>query len=373
MQASSYKLFILLLCPVTLVVGHILSFRFSDRLQFEINKDGWLNAFFVKRGWFWTSLIGWWCIIRYRSFSSRNRNTLVRYLILTVWWFLFTQGVWFGVAPIMDLIFLYTGGHCNFNVFDTQGNVSAVFHDTASRRTRSLRRIYELLKKSIKNAQHYDDAFVTRSLNSIKCALGDADCKSNDTITSLASQELNSFIHDTLCSENSFSSSAACRSLGGYWIGGHDPSGHIFLITLMIMYLLGELNIFGRRAFARLFKKDYRPLKSFIKLFDNGPLWNIINMNPQNAKEVFRVMFILPPLNFLKDLLRFTLESVKFVVVDNPVIMLVGLLIMWWWSFLVTTVVFHTLSEQISGLAFAYLVAGLIYWNDNWFIHNAMH
>ena len=78
MSISRYKLFTLIVCPATLLLGHLCPTRFPDDLQYRINKDGLLNSFFVKRGWFWTSAIGWWCMIRYRSFNRQNHHSLVR-------------------------------------------------------------------------------------------------------------------------------------------------------------------------------------------------------------------------------------------------------------------------------------------------------
>lgn len=367
MSNSRYKIFTLALCPATLLVGHLLSYIFPDDLQYSINKDGWLNSFFVKRGWFWTSVVGWWCMIRYRSFHRRNRHSLARYAILTLWWYMFTQSAWFGSAPIMDLIFTSTGGSCRFDVFDEGGKLSKLFHDTLSRRVSSLRKIYRLLQKKPAN-----DKLLEQSLNSIRCALNETDC-SKEIKDSAEPLHLNQYIQESLFSDATRNSSAACRALGGHWVGGHDPSGHIFLITLMIMYLLGELHIFGRRALSKILKEKDRSFKSVINLFDNGAIWNVLAKKPETFSQFLYVVVVQPPLTFTRSFTDLLVRVLNFVVLENPVILLIGLLLMWWWSFLVTSVVFHTLSEQVTGLAFAYLVAGFVYWNDHWFIRNAMH
>lgn len=367
MKISYYKLFTLLICPVTLIVGHFLSYSpWSVVLQAQTSKDGWLNAFFVKRGWFWTSVVGWWCAIRYNSFGRHQRHSLIRYAILTAWWYLFTQGLWFGVAPIMDLIFTFTGGSCHFDVFDDSGALSSLFHDSVSRRTSSLRKIYRLLKG---NADE-ETPLLQHSLNSIRCALNETDCQRRDF--SVKPTDLNAFIRDSLYANVPQNTSAACRALGGHWVGGHDPSGHIFLITLMVMYLLGELKVFGRRAFTRLAKGKRYLAQSFIDLFDNGALWNVLNNKPKGTWHLVQLAVVFPPLELLRDFSKFSVQVVRFAFWENPIVLLVGLLAMWWWSFLVTSVVFHTLSEQLSGLVFAYLVAGAIYWNDHFFIDTAM-
>lgn len=368
MRISHYKVFTLAVCPATLVCGHLLSYgRWSQDLVLQTDKDGWLNAVFVKRGWFWTSLVGWWCAVSYNSFDEQPRRSILRYVVLTVWWYVFTQGVWFGIAPIMDLVFTLTGGSCRFDVFDEEGRLSSLFHDSAARRVSALKKIYRLL-----SGRGDDDAdLLASSLSSLECALNSAECD-DASAASIKPAELNRFIHDTLYEGVPAHTSAACRAVGGHWAGGHDPSGHIFLSTLMIMYLLGELRVFGRKAVRRITRRRSHLGESFVNLFDNGALWNVINKKPQSMASFLHQSLILPPLDFLKASTRFVLQIATFAVVDNPIVLLVGLLGMWWWSFLVTSVAFHTLSEQISGLAFAYLVAGAVYWNDHWFIDTAM-
>lgn len=364
MSAALYKWFILLLCPSTLLLGNFLALLLPTYFQtWQVNKDGWLNSIFVKNGWFWNSLVGWWCILRYGDFQI-NRRSLVRYTVLTVWWYAFTQALGFGVAPIMDLIFTHTGGHCDFNVFGANGDVNPDFHDSLARRLKALKRIFLLLQKS--NLTQQQD-MLDKSLTYVKCALNDG-CQ-NRTSTPA---ELNTFINEQIIQQSTMSSSAQCRALGGDWVGGHDPSGHVFLITLMIMYSFGELRVFGGKALERLRKKNYKRLFVYwLKLFDNGVVWNVISEKPQTLKKWLMEIFLLPPLTVLRDLAKFGLEFLKIIVWQNPILLMIGLLIMWWWSFFVTTIVFHTFSEQLSGLLFAYVVAGILYWNDHWFIHTA--
>lgn len=366
MKFPYYKLCVLLLCPATLVFGNLLSFFFPNHLQsLQINKDGWLNSIFVKNGWFWNSIVGWWCILRYGDFQI-NRQSLIRYSILTIWWYIFTQALWFGIAPIMDLVFTYTGGHCYFTVFDSNGNLADDFHDSIARRLKSLKRILFTLKNI---TMENDEDLLEKSMSDISCALNEK-CFNRTS----SPQDINNFIRKTFAQDAPLLGSAQCRSLGGYWIGGHDPSGHVFLITLMIMYSFGELRLFGGKALQRLKKKKYTGLLiTSLKLFDNGPIWNLINNKPKNIKSFLMSAFILPPFTVVKDIVKFLGQILKIVVWQNPIILLISLLGMWWWSFLITSIVFHTFTEQLSGLLFAYIVAGIIYWNDHWFIHNAMN
>ncbi|KAI0393913.1 inositol phospholipid synthesis and fat-storage-inducing TM-domain-containing protein [Xylariaceae sp. FL0594] len=48
---------------------------------------------------------------------------------------------------------------------------------------------------------------------------------------------------------------AACRHVGGRWSGGHDISGHVFLLVLGSCFLLGEVVWVIVRAGARIFGK----------------------------------------------------------------------------------------------------------------------
>lgn len=183
----------------------------------------------------------------------------------------------------------------------------------------------------------------------------------------VTSADLNSFIKRKMNSMGRISTSAMCRSHGGYWTMGHDPSGHIFLITLMTMFILGELQFFIQDAMARLLH-DFNwvtILKQCGKLFDNGLIWNYIKLDSRDRRNWMRVIYetlILPPYTFAKEAAELVVLTGRFIIWDNPIILLITLLVVWLWSFLITTLVFHTVSEQLSGLFFAYMVAGILYW-----------
>lgn len=78
------------------------------------NKGNIFNQWFVKRGWGWTTLV----MVVYYAFQHKklqNRPTalayaVARYIAATFWWILFTQ--WCFGLPIMDRVFLGTGGRC---------------------------------------------------------------------------------------------------------------------------------------------------------------------------------------------------------------------------------------------------------------------
>lgn len=352
------RIAVLLLCPLTLLLTHFLGFLRS--YPPPIDKDGWINIFFVKKGWFWTSLVMLVCMLRYGKFS---RQTLIRYSILTAWWYIFTQALWFRTAPIMDLIFVATGGLCRFDVLDTHGNLNLGFQDSNSRRARSLLKIHSVLQRFQSTTQDESKSrLVLHTLVKLGQLMGISNGRPGLTDTRVLPSEINIFIHDSIKSVKNIGSSAACRATGGHWKGGHDPSGHIFLNTLMIMFLLGELDFFAPLAWSKLSDKGCRPLSYFITLFNNSPLRNIMQRSPQTIGEILWAMVFLPAWKCIRDLIRFVSVSVRYLAWENPVLLLIGFVILWWYSLVVTALVFHTVSEQVSGLIFAYLVAGGLYW-----------
>lgn len=80
------------------------------------DKKNIFNQLFVKKGWGWTTLviIFFYAVVFSRRNSGANSKLLgravIRYLAATFWWILFTQ--WCFGLPIMDRVFVYTGGKC---------------------------------------------------------------------------------------------------------------------------------------------------------------------------------------------------------------------------------------------------------------------
>ncbi|SCU99598.1 LANO_0F02608g1_1 [Lachancea nothofagi CBS 11611] len=360
MVLTLYKIFLFSLCPVTLLVGHLISYR----VTLEVDKDGWFNTYFVKQGWFWTSLIGWWCMIRYGLFGHRGswKKTLIRYSVLTAWWLIFTQSIWTEVAPLMDLVFTATGGRCTFDVFDPSQSLTwqlnEKFHDTFSRRQSGLQKLYRALKQGSGNPS----SLLQGAISEIEYWLSEG----KDQLKNMEAtpSQLNSLIDEAVRSWRKINSSNLCRSVGGYWIGGHDPSGHIFLITLMCMFLLGELQVIGKKALRKL-KSDHRFLyllkDHLIGIMRLGGITLLISKPPANRKDMIKQLGM-APLKWVKQVLILMALILRFLVWENPVTVLILLTFMWWWSFLITTIAFHTLLEQISGLLCAYVVAAVVYW-----------
>ncbi|CAI4061703.1 hypothetical protein SKDZ_07G1330 [Saccharomyces kudriavzevii ZP591] len=361
----------LLVCPVTVLVGYLINaYGYGTALQATLNKDGLVNAVFVKKGWFWTSLVGWWCIIRYRAVpgaTGRGRRriaqSLKRYTILTVWWYVFTQGIWFGVGPIMDLVFVYTGGHCHYDVFDNAGHVNQDFQGSVTRTQRALALIHNVLTLHGEDQDHHEKKLWSRSVGSIQDVLQTAE---SANVTASAAAGINSFIHDQMHQwQGPLTTSAQCRRFGGHWAGGHDPSGHVFLTTLMCMFLLGELRVFGRRALAHLYAQKWHLLGMVTRLFNTGPLWTwrrCGGARPMSCGARLWRALVEPPVACAAALLRLT----RCIACDHPVVVLLALLVTWLWQLLLTAVAshFHTVREHISGLLAAYLVTGVVYARD---------
>lgn len=134
-------------------------------------KSNIFNILFVKRGWGWTTLAFFAFLFTHPSiasgpsvFTQRKVQGLIRWALVTSWWFLTTQ--WCFGPPIIDRGFRWTGGRC------------------------------ELAKMEV--------------------AMGD---------TSVGEQL----------------TAVACKAAGGKWKGGHDISGHVFLLVLATGFLMQEV------------------------------------------------------------------------------------------------------------------------------------
>lgn len=328
-----YKWLTLLICPTLIVLGYLLSLTKYTRYFIEVNKDSLINTVFVKKGWFWTTLILFWCCYRYKV--HRLRSVVRRYVILTVWWFCFTQYIpILNSPPIMDLIFLWTGGDCHFNIWNTMGELDEKFHDNNARRIDKSFHILEKLLTKLTSSGKIEDEMLLQSLACVRDG-------SNDTAHTECNTKINNFIAQAIKQEVSLTTSIQCREYGGYWSGGHDPSGHIFLLTLMIMLLLGELPRMINIAWSKRYPHTPRDL---VEDSTHG----------KKAKET----------SWLKICIQFCqllLQVVKFIVWEQPILIMIWLLIIWSWSLVVTTTSFHSFGEQFSGLFFAYIVAGIVY------------
>jgi hypothetical protein len=190
---TSLETFILAIFPATLLLGSLFSLlnptsRASPYIvlsqshspesapSYFAQKRNLFNIFFVKIGWFWTSLAFFFFLALHPStgplptassplvLTPRRLQGLIRWALVTAWWAVVTQ--WFFGPALIDRGFRLTGGVC------------------------------DQLEKG------------------------------GDTGMSDAGELL---------------TSAACRIAGGQWRGGHDISGHVFLLTLGSVFLGMEI------------------------------------------------------------------------------------------------------------------------------------
>ncbi|KAK9451663.1 inositol phospholipid synthesis and fat-storage-inducing TM-domain-containing protein [Limtongia smithiae] len=206
--------------PVTICLGSLVSVLSQPDTYFS-NKRNIFNTIFVKNGWFWTSFVFMIHCIRLRA--SKPAALGARYAVITIWWFLFTQ--WFLGPPIMDRIFIQTGGMCFVADPDMDGDSGRPIHEIWS--------------------------------------------------------------------------SVGCRHLRGDWAGGHDVSGHSFILTHSSLFLWYEL----------------LPV-----IVERGPLARQINTK-----------------------------------------IVLGLLALWWWMLLMTATYFHTFAEKVTGWAFGLVAWAFVY------------
>lgn len=111
-------LIVLSIYPFTALAGQLLQWFGTISPSYFSNKRNLFNVLFVKQGWFWVSLfIGLKGIELYRASATGKaslaqvKGLVLRYSVGTVWWFVFSQ--WFFGRPLMDRVFVLTGGGCN--------------------------------------------------------------------------------------------------------------------------------------------------------------------------------------------------------------------------------------------------------------------
>ncbi|CAK7243422.1 MAG: hypothetical protein STHCBS139747_004944 [Sporothrix thermara] len=165
-------------------------------------KDNVLNVFFVKRGWFWITVtfgafVGTHPFFanaaseattaRRTSLLGRRGAAVLRWGLVTGWWFLVTQ--WFFGPALIDRNYRLTGGGCQAVV---QAAAAAAVEE------------------------------------------GDMGKETKDVSRLLLA-----------------ATASACKHAGGQWRGGHDISGHVFLLVLGTTFLAQEIGwVLWRRAAA---------------------------------------------------------------------------------------------------------------------------
>lgn len=341
---------IFLLCPSVLLLGNIVNLIFSTN-NWIANKDGILNVWFVKRGWFWTSLIAWWCILKYKSYEMKIlRKHFKRYLLFILWWYIYTQRLWIRIEPIMDLIFVFTGGRCDFKVFNEEMNLNPDFHDSEQRRSRSLRRLLAWFQNRNSRNKFLND----QTLYWLKCRIDMVDCERLST----SGQLINEFILNSISQNHNIRSSSNCARLGGHWIGGHDPSGHIFLLSLMLLFLMEEFVLLWEIFIPILKKSTVRYRGQFLnylkELLKVGLFLELFNCYRDDFNWIKTIINL--PIKCLKVLFKIVALLSVFVVWENPIVLLIILILTWLWSMFITSMLFHSFWEQCTGLLSAYAI-----------------
>ena len=237
-------------------------------------KRNFLNLYFVKLGWVWTTLA--FLLIhltttRPSSSSTANSKTktsqhniqaLARYALITTSWFLVTQ--WFFGPALIDRSFTITGGHC-----ETQ----------------------------------------TPALDPLSSSSTPAEVD----MTTLTS-------------------SLACKASGGHWRGGHDISGHIFMLVLSSACLLLELYIADRHA-----SHPHISPRAAASLAHDMTEEEKVSIGGWESESAAKI----------RVYSRYFVWTV--VVLDV-------------WMILMTAIWFHTWTEKLSGLVLGSGTIWLVYW-----------
>lgn len=200
----------------TIILGSLAAPLSVVEESYFANKQNLFNLVFVKNGWGWTSLAFWYHL--YASKKAAKFSAIFRWTLATVYWILITQ--WFFGPPIMDRLFILTGGVCRIS--DQYGQLDFKGHLTPE---------------------------ISLLLTSLEC-----------------------------------------RNQQGHWEGGHDLSGHIFLLMHSSLLLIDQIQ-------------------------------------PQE-KHV--------PIRF-----------------DRSEKLICGLLLLWWWMLLMTSLYFHSFFEKMTGFVAA--------------------
>lgn len=152
-------------------------------------KDNLLNVFFVKRGWFWITVTFAFFVATHPYYAEhstprkqvlgRRTAAVFRWGLVTGWWYLVTQ--WFFGPALIDRNFRLTGGGC-------------------------------------------------RALQALADELGEAAASGDG---GRHAEATHNFLEAATAS--------ACKHAGGQWHGGHDISGHVFLLVLGTAFLAQEV------------------------------------------------------------------------------------------------------------------------------------
>ncbi|PWN32251.1 uncharacterized protein FA14DRAFT_86545 [Meira miltonrushii] len=209
--------------------------------------------------------------------------SLLRYVIATILWVFFAR--WFLGPPVMERIRHYTGAVC-----------VPVHHSTPQTSSSA---INSLLPSTIETQHCYTGASLSE--------------KSHP-------QLFNSF----------GTSNVSAGILRPRWKGGHDISGHTYILIISSLYLLEEITPFLPYLFPTSF---HQSIASILP----RPLWAPVNPFSASAQQ------------------SQTLATRNLIAISA----ILALLTLWTGSLMVTSIYFHTPQEKVSGL-FVALAASLL-------------
>lgn len=227
------ELLVIAVYPLTVLLGEVLHHAMGHVDSYFSNKRNVINIVFVKQGWAWTIFVLVYFLVQHYGLT---KTTVLRILGGTAWWVVFTQ--WFFGLPLMDRIFLMTGGGCSHESFEIEIEQDIVI------------------------------------------------------------------------------GSVMCRKMKGHWVGGHDPSGHVFLLVLSSLIMWFELLERGTL------------LNDLVKFRDS--------VQRSSSAQYGRITACLR-------------------VLTHSTMLLLGLLWLWWFMLLMTSTYYHYFSEKITGLIAAYI------------------
>lgn len=286
------------------------------------SKGNIINRFFVKQGWGWTTLVFVLILSKYLLVASKNKKqvnkklyydllkSIGKFTIITGWWILFTQ--WCFGKPIMDRVFLATGGKC--------GDISH------SNKLLEYIESHPSIKSFLRQVELDTGSYLMPGPVIPKNMELPVDHKYEAAI-----------------------SSAVCRRIGGKWTGGHDPSGHCFLLVQSSLFILFEL-----MPLARILLQDlYETHETFRWLVDRSETLSISVKHYIYGDKDAKSSSI-PERNQtrLSQVVRF---------ICNPLVAGVSLVTLWCWMLLVTSTYFHSLVELLGGTFAGYFAVVPLY------------
>ncbi|RHZ65889.1 hypothetical protein CDV55_105416 [Aspergillus turcosus] len=150
-------------------------------VNYFARKDNIFNLYFVKIGWLWTTLAFVSLLVSQPAYTAASAHQPRRLAQAALRYSLATlvwylTTQWFFGPPIIDRSFVITGGKCERVVAETPGNPAAAIAQEGS---------------------------ISAGLEKLFTA-------------------------------------AACKAAGGTWTGGHDVSGHVFMLVLSTSMLVFE-------------------------------------------------------------------------------------------------------------------------------------